>query len=454
MSTETFNRAAAALLADLDLKVKRQIIAEDEKARVRFLQENKGGHQTAKEPMIDAWLRRQMATEFQLRLRLFHEWNKKADIPGTPNFDELTEDAEETKGKKPTPIPSDTKTVTAVKKLLKGWLDEADNRQVEIYVYCGPFEFPEKALAVIPEALPEVAEEEESAGVDSAALESLKADYEKQLAKQKAELEKVKGLLEKAQEKREGDLEKAEDKWRREKEQLQSKLAEASGSAKKLQEEVSAKSQPISQLKRDLEDALRQNERLTKELAEAKTTSDNALKQRDEAVAKRATLETDLATAKEEASGAKTRLGEAERKLEAAESELKYFHEAKAWMLVEPETLEELKENMEAELDIRSEFSKILKLDLAKKQSYQHRAVDLHEVWKKLVSEESEIIDEFFNVSLSDTLKDGGKLRDAASRLYDLKDNLLAREMAALALNHICNAFLEKKKAPPTPAKA
>lgn len=454
MSTETFNRAAAALLADLDLKVKRQIIAEDEKARVRFLQENKVGHQTAKEPVIDAWLRRQMASEFPLRLRLFHEWSKKADIPGIPNFDALIEEAEETKGKKPTPIPSDTKTVTAVKKLLKAWLEVADPRQVEIYAYCGPFEFPEKALAVIPEALPEVTEEGQPGGIDPAVIESLKADYEKQLAKQRAELEKVKGLLEKAQEKREADLEKAEEKWRREKEQLLAKLAEASGSAKKLQEEVSAKSQPISQLKRDLEDALRQNERLAKELAEARTTAENALKQRDEAIARRTALEADLEAARGQIAELKGRLTEAERKAEAAESELKYFREAKAWMLVDPETLEELKENMEAELDIRSEFSKILQLDLAKKQSFQHRAVDLHEVWKKLVGEESEIIDEFFNVALSEALRDGDKLRDAASRLYDLKDSLLAREMAALALNHICNAFLDKKKAPPTPAKA
>ncbi len=451
MSTETFARAAAALLADIDLKVKRQIIAEDEKARVRFLQDNKGGHQTAKEQTIDTWLRGQMATEFQLRLRLFHEWSKKAEVPAMPNFDELTEEGEETKGKKPSAFPADTKTLNSLKKLLKGWLEEADNRQVEIYAYCGPFEFPEKALAVIPEALPEVAGEEEGSAADAAALEALKVDFEKQLAKQRAELEKVKGLLEKAQEKREADLEKAEEKWKREKEQLQSKLAEASGSAKKLQEEASAKSQPISQLKRDLEDTLRQNERLTKELSDAKSAADSATKQRDEAVSKRTTLEADLATIQQEASELKGKLSDAVHKLEAAEGELKYFHEAKAWMLVEPATLEELKENMEAELDIRSEFSKILKLDLAKKQSFQHRSVDLHEVWKKLVSEESDIINEFFNVTLQEALKDGDKLRDAASRLYDLKDNLLAREMAALALNHICNAFIERKK---TPAKA
>jgi DNA repair exonuclease SbcCD ATPase subunit len=453
LSTETFARAAAALLADLDLKVKRQVVGEDDKARVRYMQDNKGGHTTAKEPALDTWLRRQMATDFPLRQRLFHEWLKKADVPGVPSFEEFTEE-DDSKGKKVRVVSSDTKSVTALKKLFKAWLDEADNRQVEIYAYMGPYEFPEKALAVIPEALPEVAEEPERSGVDEAQLEALRADYEKKLAKQAAELEKIKGLLEKAQEKRESDLGKAEEKWQREKEQLQSKLAETSGSAKKLQEEVSAKSQPISQLKRDLEDALRQNERLTKELAEARTTSDNALKQRDEAVSKRTALEADLDAAKKAEAEIRAKFTEAERKASSSEGELKYFHEAKAWMLVDPETLEELKENMEVELDIRSEFSKILQLDLAKKGSFQQRATDLHEVWKKLVAQETEVIEEFFGVALQEVLKDGDKLRDAASGLQDLKDSLLAREMAALALNHICNRFLEKKKAPPTPAKA
>jgi len=448
LSTKTFARAAAALLADLDLKVKRQIIADDEKARVRFLQDNKGGHTTAKEPVIDRWLADQMESDFPTRLRIFHEWLKKAEIPSIPNFDDLAE--EDTKGKKAKTFPADAKTLAALKKLLKGWLEEADDRQVEIYAYVGPYEFPEKALATIPEALPEEAEEPDSAA-DQAALDALRRDFEKKLAKQSAELDKVKGLLEKAQEKREADLEKAEDKWRREKEQLQSKLAEASGSAKKLADEVSAKSQPISQLKRDLEDALRQNEKLTKDLAEAKATADNALKQRDEAVAARGTLEADLASARTDATEARAKLAEIEKQAKQNEAELAYFREAKAWMLVDPETLEELKENMEVELDIRSEFSKILQLDLSKKGSFQQRATDLHEVWKKLVSQETEIVDEFFGVTLQEVLKDGKQLRDSASRLNDLKDSLLAREMAALALAHICNRFLDKKKAPPAP---
>jgi DNA repair exonuclease SbcCD ATPase subunit len=414
------------------------------------LQENKGGHQTAKEPVIDRWLREQIGADFPLRQRLFHEWLKKADIPAMPSFDDLAE--EDSKGKKAKTFPADPKTLTTLKKLLKGWLEEADDRQVEIYAYVGPYEFPEKALAAIPEALPEVAEESKAGGVDEAVLESLRQDYEKKLGKQASELEKVRGLLENAQEKREADLEKAEDKWRREKEQLQSKLAEASGSARKLQDEVSAKSQPISQLKRDLEDALRQNEKLTKENAEAKTTADNAQQQRDEAVAARATLEADLTAARKEAADARGTLADLEKSNKGNEEELAYFREAKSWMLIDPETLEELKENMEVELDIRSEFSKILQLDLTKKGSFQQRATDLQEVWKKLVSQETEIVAEFFGVTLQDALKDGKQLRDAASRLNDLKDSLLAREMAALALSHICSRFLEKKKTPATKA--
>ncbi|MBM3274272.1 MAG: hypothetical protein FJZ00_03910, partial [Candidatus Sericytochromatia bacterium] len=171
-------------------------------------------------------------------------------------------------------------------------------------------------------------------------------------------------------------------------------------------------------------------------------------------VSKRTALEADLDTAKKAEAEIRAKFTEAERKATSSEAELKYFHEAKAWMLIDPETLEELKENMEVELDIRSEFSKILQLDLAKKGSFQQRATDLHEVWKKLLAQESDVIEEFFGVALQEALKDGDKLRDAASGLQDLKDSLLAREMAALALNHICNRFLEKKKAPPTPAKA
>lgn len=453
MSTETFARAAFALLKDLDLKVKRQSITEEEKARVRFLQENKGGPQTAKEPVIDEWLRRAMVSDVSLRLRLFHEWLKKTDIPAVPNFDEVSEQ-EETRGRKLKAFGSDSKTHTALKKLIKGWLEEAGTRQVEIYAYVGPYEFPEKVLATIPEAIPESDTDEERPPLDEAALEALRSDHERQQAKLRAELEKVRGLLGKAQEKREGDLEKAEERWKKEKELLQGKLTEASGSAKKLQEEVSAKSQPISQLKRDLEDSLRQIERLAKEGQEGRASAESAGKLRDEADSKRTLLESNLLGVHGELVEAKGQLADAYSKIEALETEVSYYHEARTWMLADSETLEELKENMEAELDIRSHFSKIFQIDLAKKGSFQHRALDLHEVWKKLAHEESEIVEEFFGIALQDTLKDGQSLRDAASRLYDLKDSLLAREMGALALNNICNRFLEKKKAPPTPAKA
>ncbi|MBI6546518.1 MAG: hypothetical protein HY692_06970 [Cyanobacteria bacterium NC_groundwater_1444_Ag_S-0.65um_54_12] len=135
-------------------------------------------------------------------------------------------------------------------------------------------------------------------------------------------------------------------------------------------------------------------------------------------------------------------------------AELAYWREARAWMLIDPEGLMEVIENMETELSIRSHFTKSFEIDFAKKGSFQQRVLDLHEVWKKLVSEETEIVEEFFQISLQDALKNGEGLRDAASRLYDLKDSLLAREMAALALNHICNRFLDRKKAPSTPAKA
>ncbi|MBI6546271.1 MAG: hypothetical protein HY692_05720, partial [Cyanobacteria bacterium NC_groundwater_1444_Ag_S-0.65um_54_12] len=296
MSTETFARATAALLAELDLKAKRQIIAEDEKARVRFLQERKVGHQTAKETLIDAWLREAMKVDFALRQKLFHAWLQKANLPNIPNFDELACD-EDTKGKRAKTFPSDTKASNALKKLLKSWLEEADSQKVEIYTYLGPYEFPEKSLVVIPEAEPESSVDEtssESAGVSQAAFDSLqaeKAEFEKQLSKERAELAKIKKLLDAAKDKREADLAKAEESWRREKEQLLARLADTSLSAKKLQEEISAKAQPISQLKRDLEDSLRYSEKLLKELTDAKGVMEQASKQRDEAINKRQVIE-------------------------------------------------------------------------------------------------------------------------------------------------------------------
>lgn len=452
MSTDPFARAAAALLADLDLKVKRQIIAEDEKARVRFLQERKIGHQTAKEPIIDGYLRAAVGAEFTLRQRLFHEWLRNADVPAVPNFDELATEADD-KGKTVRTFQSDAKTVTALKKLLKSWLDEAENRLVEIYAYMGPYEFPEKVLSTIPEALPEAPDDEEKDdAAGAAALEALKVEYEKKLTKQAGELDKIKKLLDSAKEKREADLSKAEEGWKREKDQLQAKLAESTSSSRKLQEEVSSKSQPISQLKRDLEDTLRQNEKLTKDLAEAKTSYDAANKQRDEAVGKRTTLEADLAAAIEGATKLASEAATLAKEAESADTDLTYFREAKTWMMVDASSIEELKESIEGELDIRSAFSKIFNLDLSKKGSFQHRAIDFQGVWKKLLAEETEIVDDFFKISLQESLKEGLNLKDAASRLYDLKDSLLAREMAALALNHICNRFLDKKKVPPTPA--
>lgn len=454
MSTDTFGRAAAALLSDLDLKAKRQIIGEDDKARVRFLRERKMGHDKAKEPAIDDWLREVIADDFALRQRVFHAWLLKADLDVVPSFDELAEE-DDAKGKKPKTFNADTKTVNALKKHFKTWLEQADNRQVEIYAYMGPYEFPEKVLATLPEALPEApAEEGESSGASSAELEALKKDYEKKLERADAELAKIKKLLEQAQGKREADLAKVEEAFRKEREQLQAKLAEASAGHKKLQEEVSSRSQPISQLKRDLEDTLRQNEKLTKELADAKAALEAAEKKRDEATSAQERQGGELKGAREAESLAKGRVTELEKTLDEASAAAKFLEEAHTWMLVDADAMAEVVENMETELDVRSDFKEKFNLDLTKKGSLQFRTIDLPAVWKKLMSEESEIVEEFFAIVLKDTLAEGDKFRDAVSRLYDLKDSLLAREMAALALNEICGRFLDRKKAPPTPAKA
>ncbi len=456
MSTETLGRAAAALLADLDLKTKRQVIGEDEKARVRFLKERKTGHQAAKEPAIDAWLRLAMADDFSLRQRLFHAWLQKAELAGVPGFDEHAEE-DSSKGKKPRTFPAETKTVTALKKLFKTWLEAGDNRQVEIYAYMGPYEFPEKVLATIPEALPEAVAEEEEAkvgGASEAEVEALKKDYEKKLERAEAELAKIKKLLEQAQGKREADLNKVEETFKKEREQLQSRLADSASSQKKLQEEVSSKSQPISQLKRDLEDAQRLGDKLSRDLAETKAALETAEKKRDDAISRRDALEVELKAEKEERTKLTTEVKEISKKLEDASAAATFLEEARTWMLVDADALTEVVENMETELDVRSDFKDKFNVDLSKKGGLQYRVLDFHGVWKKLLAEESDIVEEFFDIALKDTLAEGDKFREANSRLYDLKDSLLAREMAALALNEIGNRFLDRKKAPPTPAKA
>ncbi|MBU6427551.1 MAG: hypothetical protein KGR26_00935, partial [Cyanobacteria bacterium REEB65] len=347
-------------------------------------------------------------------------------------------------------------TATALKKLVKGWLEQADNRTVEIYAYVGPYEFPDKVLATIPEPVSEAEPQAEAKtdGVSAAEVEKLHKDYEKKLEKADAELAKIKKLLDQAQGKRESDLTKAEESFKRERDQLQAKLAEASSSSKRLQEEVSAKSQPISQLKRDLEDSLRQGERLTKDLAEAKGGLETAEKKRDEAVAKRDEIAAQAKAAQQEVADLKGTVTQLEKKLEEAGVASRYLDEARTWMLIDRETLQEVVENMETELDVRSDFKEKFNLDFSKPGSAQHRAIDLAAVWKKLLSEEKEIVDEFFDVALQSAVGESDKFRDAVSRLYDLKDSLLAREMAALALNEICSRFLDRKKAPPTPAKA
>jgi hypothetical protein len=117
-------------------------------------------------------------------------------------------------------------------------------------------------------------------------------------------------------------------------------------------------------------------------------------------------------------------------------------------MLIDPGSLDELKETLEIELDIRTDFSKRFNVPRDAKAPFQQRIVDFQGVWTKLLEDERKAIDAFFAITLQETLKDGKGLSDALERLSEIKDSLLAREMAAVALNHLCARFLEKAKAP------
>jgi len=448
LTTDAFPRAVAALLADLEPKVKRQLILEDDKAKMRFQMERKMGADKAKEPMIDAWLSSAVADDFPLRQRAFLAWQAKAELGEVPSFTEYAEE-DDSKGKKPRVISTEAKAVTALKKAFKTWIEQAGNRNVEVYAWVGPFEFPEKVLATIPPAVVETPEAEPVVGgVDAKELDRLKADHEKEVGKVRAELDKVKKLLDQAKEKREGDIAKAEEQWRKEREALMSKLADVSNDQRRLKEEMSSKNQPISQLKRDLEDALRQGERLTKDLTEAKASLDTALRTRDEAQKVKSELESRIEDMSSRLGDVQGQMASASKQAGETQSELEFFRSAKTWMLVDPGSLDELKETLEIELDIRTDFSKRFNVPRDAKAPFQQRIVDFQGVWTKLIEDERKAIDAFFAITLQETMKDGKGLSDALERLSEIKDSLLAREMAAVALNHLCARFLEKAKAP------
>ncbi|MEB3298805.1 MAG: hypothetical protein VKO21_04895 [Candidatus Sericytochromatia bacterium] len=448
MTTDAFPRAVAALLADLEPKVKRQLILEDDKAKMRFQMERKMGADKAKEPMIDAWLSAAVADDFPLRQRAFLAWQTKAELGEVPSFTEFA-DEDDSKGKKPRVISAEAKTVTALKKSFKTWIEEAGNRNVEIYAWVGPFEFPEKVLATIPPAIVETPEAEAvTGGVDAKEVERLRAEHDKELGKVRGELDKVKKLLDQAKDKREADIARMEEQWRKERESLLGKVAELTHDQKRLKEEVSSRNQPLSQLKRDLEDALRQGERLAKDLTEAKASLDTALKTRDEAQKAKAELEARIEDMSSRLGDVQGQMASASKTAGEAQSELDFFRSAKTWMLVDPASLEELKETLEVELDIRTDFSKRFNVPRDSKAPFQQRIVDFQGVWSKLIDDERKAVDAFFAITLQETLKESKSLSEALERLSEIKDSLLAREMAAVALNHLCGRFLEKAKAP------
>ena len=99
-----------------------------------------------------------------------------------------------------------------------------------------------------------------------------------------------------------------------------------------------------------------------------------------------------------------------------------------------------------AEKEVKDAFRRTFNLDTIRVNQYEHDERDLHDIWKKLLGQEQEIIERFFSLPFDELTTPTDEFRELLTNFIELKDTLVAREQLAHMLNFVGNRFLSTLK--------
>ncbi|MEB3220763.1 MAG: hypothetical protein VKS61_01665 [Candidatus Sericytochromatia bacterium] len=455
MESQALEQAVEAVLTGLGLKRKQELIERDARLRPQFLGTQKVAAGKAREGQINQFLAPLVTTNPKIRALVFSAWVKDnaatlGDVPELP--DAFKRDAG--------PPPTDEEVLETAAKdataALKKWLKGSTHEAVNAYARLGPYELPAKVLATLKPPKPKAATGGEAAaeggaeplvgGVPEAVvvelrrqLEEQKAALEGRLARSEEEVTKFKRLLEENKEKRRAELNEAVDKaraelvgrqtdWARTEAQLRKEIADLNKSRQDAAEKTTKARDELLPMRQQIERLEKEGRRATTQAQEAREEAARLREENDGLVERVKGLE-----------GAQQQLVSKERQLERVKAK------GAALALTASDNLRIWEEAL-AEKEVKDAFRRTFNLDTIRVNQYEHDERDLHDIWKKLLGQEQEIIERFFSLPFDELTTPTDEFRELLTNFIELKDTLVAREQLAHMLNFVGNRFLSTLK--------
>jgi hypothetical protein len=352
----------------------------------------------------------------------------------------------------------DLKEVTAT---FKNWVKASDPELVNVYARLGPYEFPAKALSSVkkpkektakldPSVVGETGDAAATGGVSEAALAEVRQQLEGQLDRQREqyegrisklddELGKFKRLLEENKDKRKTELAEATEKARAEMtakqadwQRVEAQLRREIGDLQKARTDAADKT---SKVRDEIVPLRQQAERLEKEIRRAQQHHQEAR----EAV-------TQMEEENERLRDRIKMLESAQQQLVGKEKQLQKFQSKGASVALTASDNLKIWEESLNEQEVKEAFKRTFNLDTIAVSQFEHDEKDLHEIWKKLVATETDLVDRFFGLPFDELHQPSDDFREIITSFIELKDSLVAREQLAHMINFVGNRFLSSLK--------
>jgi myosin heavy subunit len=458
--TDAQAQAVQTMLAGLGLKRKQELIERNDRLRFQFLQKQKMAAGKARESQINAFLDGVVVGDKKMRELVFNAWIKDnaAGLGEVPEFPErFKKDGDEAGEEDAEGAETDLKEATAT---FKKWVKDGDLELINVFARMGPYEFPAKALAAVKKttkAKTESLEGEapmesggEAGGVSEAALaevrqqlegqlERQKEQYEGKLAKLEEEVSKFKRLLEENKDKRKAELQEAQDKARQELttrqadwQRVEAQLRREIGDLNKARTDAADKT---SKVRDEIVPLRQQAERLEKEIRRAQAQHQEAREQVTKVEEENEKLQDRIKM-----------LESSQQQLVAKEKQLQKFQNKGASVALTASDNLKIWEESLNEQEVKEAFKRTFNLDTIAVSQFEHDDKDLHEIWKKLVAVEADLVDRFFALPFDELHQPSDEFREIVTSFIELKDALVAREQLAHMINFVGNRFLSSLK--------
>ena len=454
-------QAIQALMTGLGLKRKQELIERNDKLRMRFLSTQKLAAGKAREGQINGFLSDVVGADKKIRELVFSAWLKdnQSSLGEMPEFaDRFKRDAEPAEGEDEAEVEKDVKDATAA---FKKWVKDVDFDLVNAYARMGPYEFPAKVLSAVKASKPKTPTAaldlpESDARADGAAaevpgvpesvvldlrkqLDDQKAAYEAKLTRAEDETTKFKRLLEENKEKRKAELSESVDAGRKE---LTTKQADWQRTEANLRKEIldlqKARVETSDKVSKARDELLPLRQQLEKSEKDLKRATNQQQELRDRATSLEA--ENDRwADRVKLLEGSQTQLVSKERQLERLKTK------GASIMITQTDNLKIWEEALN-EQEVKEAFRRTFNVDTIRVSQYENDERDLHDVWKKLIQNETGIIERFFALNFEELNNPSDDFRELITNFIELKDTLVAREQLSHMINFVGNKFLTSLK--------